>query len=180
MKHYTAPDVTALADVARRQYRDGAAVITLGSVRVHRDAVIVTADGDTVHAVLAFLTASDVLGLDVTARAVEDATAYGIPTADAIADVYRDAVDGFDVVENVDGSAHAVTATARRVTDVTAVTIRHADGTTETVRQTTADADAVVIAGHRRLLTAIENGAHGDYADDIDADTVGELAKFAK
>lgn len=171
---YTNPEVTALADVARRQYADGSPRITLGSVAVHRDAVIVTADGSTVNAVRAFLLASDVLGLDDATRAIEDARAFGYSTADAIADVYGDAVDGFEIVENVDGSAHAVTATAtaRRATDTTAVVTRHADGTTTVSHQTRADADAVIVNGHKRALALVEDGTLADYADDVDADLI--------
>jgi len=181
MFEYETATARYLADGYRHQYRDGERFITLTAdgIRVHRDAVIVTADGDTVHAVHAVLVAVDAIGALDVFQTLTDADAVGYDVADAIADIYRDAVDGFEIVENVDGSAHAVPAvTARRVTDTATVTVRHADGTVSTVRQTSADVEAVVLAGHRRLLTAVADGVLSDYVDDVDADTVGELPKF--
>lgn len=179
MFEYITPLARELADTARRDYADGVALIAVGRVAVHRDAVIVTPTGDVINAVRALLVAVDVDGVDAL-TAVEDADAVGVPVADAIADVYRDAVNGFEIVENVDGSAHAVTASpvARPVTDTATVTVRHSDGTVAVIRQTSDEVHAVIRDGHRRLLTAVADGVLADYVDDVDADTVGELPKF--
>lgn len=180
MYRYNLPATALVASAWRDDYNNGARFITLADgIRVHRDAVIVTADGDTVHAVRALLVAMDAIGHADVYQTLTDAVAVGVPVADAIADVYADAVNGFDIVENEDGSAHAVPAVpARRVTDTTRVVIRHADGTTTEAVQSVTDALAVIVAGQRRALELVESGELADYADDIDAETVAEAPRY--
>lgn len=174
MFEYNTPEVSALSDVARRQYVDGAPFITLGSVRVHRDAVIVTPNGDTLHAVRALLVAMDALTVDDVTRELEDATAFGFDVHDAIADVYADAVTATEFEEYEDGSVAVVPVpvTVRRGTDTSAVTVRHADGTVTVERQTVTDALAVIVEGQKRALALVESGELADYADDVDADLI--------
>lgn len=178
MFEYNTPLVNRLADTARRDYRDGATAIRVNGndappVTVHRDAVIVTPNGDIINAVRAFFYAVDIDGVDVL-QTIEDADAVGFDITDAIADAYADAVNGFDIVENADGSAHAVAATAtpKRVTDTTAVIVKKADGTTTVTRQTAYDALAVIVEGQRKVLAEIEEGTRNNYRDDIDAELV--------
>ena len=177
MFEYHTPEVSALADTARRQYLDGSPIISVGSLVVTRDAVLITRDGYAVNVVRAFLVACDALGISDATRQFEDADAFGFGF-DEIAEMYSDAVNGtthvFDIVENEDGSAHAVTATAtpKRVTDTTAVVVKKADGTTVVTRQTAYDALAVIVEGQRKLLAEIEEGTRNNYRDDIDAELV--------
>jgi hypothetical protein len=109
-------------------------------------------------------------------RVIEDAVAYGVPVADAIRDAVNDAVNGYDVVENADGSAHAVpaTVTARPATDTTRVVTRYADGTVTVARQTVLDALTVVVEGQRRALELVESGEMDNYADDVADDIIAE------
>ena len=174
MFEYNNPTVSALSDVARRQYLDGAPFITLGSVRVHRDAVVVTPSGDTLHAVRALLVAMDALTVDDVTRELEDATAFGFDVHDAIADVYADAVTATEFEEYEDGSVAVVPVTVpvRPVTDTTRVVIRHADGTTTEAVQSITDALAVIVAGQRKVLAEVENGTRKNYRDDVDADLI--------
>lgn len=129
---------------------------------------------DGTNIIRAILVIADTMTSDEFETMFEDiATAVelgriGSPFA-VIAEEYDIAINGYDIVENADGSAHATPATSR-ITDTATVTTRHADGTITRTVQTPADVRAVIEKGHATLATMFENGDIVDYVDDIATD----------